>query len=99
MTVNQLLQGNFGRANIKRALQIENLGIVISDRATGRNLREQPQLLLRFAQRGGADFAAAAAKMRRVRPSLKFVVPMVSNALAKDKRFKRIGRGQYERVG
>jgi hypothetical protein len=24
---------------------------------------------------------------------------MVSNALAKDKRFKRIGRGQYERVG
>ena len=30
----------------------------------------------------GADFAAAAAKMRRVRPSLKFVVPMVSNALA-----------------
>ena len=24
---------------------------------------------------------------------------MVSNALAKDKRFKRIGRGQYERIG
>lgn len=24
---------------------------------------------------------------------------MVSNALAKDKRFKRLGRGQYERIG
>ena len=65
---------------------------MVPDRAGARNAlgftdSDQVVALLPGSRGGeitrlGADFAAAAAKMRRVRPSLKFVVPMVSNALA-----------------
>ena len=65
---------------------------MVPDRAGARNAlgltdTDQVVALLPGSRGGeiarlGADFAAAAAKMGRVRPSLKFVVPMVSNALA-----------------
>jgi lipid-A-disaccharide synthase len=65
---------------------------MVPDRAGARNAlgltdTDQVVALLPGSRGGeiaqlGANFAAAAAKMRRVRPSLKFVVPMVSNALA-----------------